>query len=116
MAFSDAAMQIGANAIRTSITHAQLHSAASANGTTNLQGGRFAVSFSNAATADGDFSLPAPVQVTGLAANGAVTHVSLWTASSGGTHLGTFALTGDNTANAAGEYTFQSFTVNGSTT
>lgn len=115
MPFSDAAMQIAANALRTAITHAQLHSAAPTAGVGSEQGTRFAVTM-GAATADGDFALTAPVTKTGLTASVAITYVSFWSASSGGTFLGQFALTGDLTANAAGEYILNAFTANGSTT
>lgn len=115
MPFSDAAMQTGANAIRNAITHAQLHSANPTSGVGSEQGARFAVAM-GAATADGDFALTTPVTKTGLTANVAIQYVSFWTASTAGTWMGTFALTGDLTANAAGEYILNAFTANGSTT
>lgn len=45
---------------------------------------------------------------TGGAASGTVTHVGYWSALTGGTFCGSRALTGDNTFNAAGEYTVTS--------
>ena len=47
---------------------------------------------------------------TGLTANQAVTHVSYWSASTGGTFYGSAALSGDAAANAAGAYTVTSVT------
>jgi hypothetical protein len=115
MALSDAAMIVAANALRTAITHAQLHSAApGGSGTSNVtSAARQAVTWA-AATADGDFALSSAVNFTGVAASGAVQYVSLWSASTSGTFYGSYALTGDQTANAAGEYTVTALTVNGS--
>jgi hypothetical protein len=42
--------------------------------------------------------------------------VSLWSAITAGTWYGNFALTGDQTANAAGEYTVTALNLNGSAT
>lgn len=115
MALSNAAMVVAANALRSAMTHAQLHSgAAGAAGTTNVtSAGRQAVTWS-AATADGDFGLSSSLAFTGGAASGAVAEVSLWSASSGGTFYGNFAVTGDTTFNAAGEYTVTALNLNGS--
>jgi hypothetical protein len=45
---------------------------------------------------------------TGGAASGPVTHIGYWSAATGGTFRGSRVLTGDNTFNAAGEYTVTS--------
>ncbi len=102
MALNDAALVLAANAVDTAITHMQLHSGArGAAGTTNVtSAARVAVN----GTVDGD------VAFTGVAASGAVAEVSYWSASSGGTYYGGAALSGDTTANAAGEYTVTSVT------
>lgn len=117
MPLTNAAMVIGANAIRAAATHAQLHSAdPGVNGTANVTtAGRQAVTWT-AASGAGDFDVDGTLSFTGGAAGGAVTHVTLWSASSGGTHLGTFAVTGDATFNAAGEYTITEGTLDGSAT
>jgi hypothetical protein len=106
MALNDAALVIGATAMKNAITHLQLHSAASGpNWTTNVVGTRVAAS--GAVDADGDISWT-NVQFTGLTANQAIGGVSYWSASSAGTNYGGVsgaALTGDSTANSAGETT-----------
>jgi hypothetical protein len=62
--------------------------------------------------ADGDIT-SSNIAFTGLTANQSVTHVSYWAASMGGTFRGSAALTGDATADAAGEYTVTSITETG---
>lgn len=117
MALSNAAMIVAANALRGAITHAQLHSgAAGGSGTTNVtSAGRQAITWS-AATSDGDFGLASALNFTGGASSGAVAEVSLWSASSGGTFYGNYAITGDATFNSAGEYTLTALNLNGSST
>ena len=109
MALSDAALVLAANAVDGAITHMQLHSGApGAAGTSNVTtAARVAVN----GTVDGDGDITwSTVAFTGVAASGAVTHVSYWSAATGGTFYGSAALTGDLTANAAGEYTVTSVT------
>jgi hypothetical protein len=105
---NDAALTTGATAIKNEITHFQLHS-------TNV-GGAWAtgavgsrVATTGTVDADGDITW-ANVAFTGLTANQAVGGVSYWTASSGGSNRGGTALTGDATANSAGEYTVATVT------
>lgn len=106
MALNDAALVLAANAVDTAITHFQLHSGArGAAGTTNQVGTRVAVN----GTVDGDGDITwTNTAFTGLTANQAVAEVSYWSASSGGTYYGGTTLTGDATANSAGEYTITS--------
>jgi len=120
MALSNAAMIVAANALRTTITHAFLHTAdPGAAGTSNQStAGIQAVTWA-AATADGDFALSSTVSFTGGASSGACTYVSLWDGVGGpGTanFMGAFALSGDTTFNAAGEYNLTALTINGSAT
>lgn len=56
------------------------------------------------------------IAFTGGAANGAATHVGLWSASTSGTFGGGYVLTGDQTFNAAGQYTVTSLVITGSAT
>jgi hypothetical protein len=108
MAFNDAALVVMANAIDAVITHAQLYSAATnAAGTTNTIGTRVAIN--GTVDADGDWTVT-NVAFTGLTANQAVHSVGYFTASSSGTFYGVTVLTGDATANSAGEYTVTSIT------
>jgi hypothetical protein len=108
-------MIVAANALRSAITHIQLHSGdPGASGTSNVTtAARQPVTWS-AATADGDFGLASALNFTGVAASGATTYVSAWSALTAGTWYGNFALTGDATANAAGEYTVTALNLNGS--
>ena len=100
---NDAAVVIGSNAIDVAITHMGLFSAATnATGTTNAIGARVAVN--GTVDADGDITWTT-VAFTGLTANQAVHSVGYWSASTAGTFYGSTVLTGDATANSAGEYT-----------
>jgi len=49
---------------------------------------------------------------TGLDANQAVSFVLLFSANTGGTSGGSISVTGDNNANAAGEFTISGITIN----
>src|SRR5262245_23918993 len=124
MPLNNPAMVVAANALRSAITHAQIHSGdPGAAGTSNAITGpaRQAITWS-AATADGDFGLSSTLAFTGAPANNAVTYISVWSAAgsgsppTGGTWYGNFALTGDATANAAGEYNVTTLNLNGSST
>lgn len=104
MAFNDAGLVVAANALDTAITHMQLHSSGT-NPAANAVGSRVAVN----GTVDGDGDITwSNVAFTGLSASQAVASVSYWSASSGGTAYGISTLTGDATANSAGEYTVTS--------
>lgn len=108
MALNDAALVLAANAVDGAITHMQLHSGApGAAGTSNAVGTRVAVN--GTVDSDGDITW-SNVAFTGLTASQAVSYISYWSASSSGTYYGSAALTGDATANAAGEYTVTSVT------
>lgn len=117
MALSDAAMVVAANALRSAMTHAQLHTAdPGAAGTSNLTtAARQAVTW-GAATGNGDFDLSVASNFTGGAASGPCTWVSLWSAVAAGTFYGRYALTGDQTFNAAGEYTLSEIALDGTAT
>lgn len=115
MALNDTALNIGANAMRTAITHLSLATAnPEPTGTNQATSARVAAVWGTVAT--GDFSLSTPAAFTGGAANGPVTHVCYWSAATGGVFYGSQALTGDTTFNSAGEYTVNTLTVNGSST
>ena len=110
----DSALVIAATAVDTDITHFQLHSGApGAGGASNRLGTRVAVN--GAVDSDGDITWT-NIPFSGLPANGPVTHVSYWngagtgTPAAGGTYRGSSALTGDQQANAAGNYTVNSAT------
>ncbi|WP_243063174.1 hypothetical protein [Humibacter sp. RRB41] len=103
MPLSPAALDIGGVAIAAATTHLQLHSAAPTAGVGHEDGSRTAATFTTDGA--GKVELDSAVAFTGLTASGPVTYVSKWSASSGGTFLGQYALTGDLAANAAGQYT-----------
>jgi len=114
MALNDAALVVGANAIDVAITHFQLFSAATnATGTTNAVGARQAVN--GTVDADGDITWGSTA-FTGLTANQPVHSVGYFSALTAGTFYGSTVLTGDATANAAGEYTVTSVAENSTAT
>lgn len=64
---------------------------------------------------DGDIAIGGAKNFVGGAANGPATHLGFWSQLAvGGVCGGYGALTGDQAFNSAGEYTVDSFTVNGS--
>lgn len=95
-------------------THAGLFTAEpNAAGTTNVAtSARQPITWVTAA--NGDMVITADAAFTGGAASGPCTHVGLWSQlAAGGTFYGYFALTGDQTFNAAGEYTLTGVTITG---
>lgn len=107
-----ATLALGSAAILAGITHFQLHSAdPGAAGTTSPLGTRVANTGALTSTDDITWS---NIAFTGLTANQAVSWVSAWNAAgtgspaTGGTYRGKWQLTGDATANSAGEYTVTS--------
>lgn len=115
MALNDTILNIGANAMAAAATHASLHTAApDATGSNQSAAPRKSVPW--AAASGGDLALSGPIAFTGGAASGPVTHVGLWSAASGGTFYGAFALTGDAAFNAAGEYNVTTLNLPGSAT
>jgi hypothetical protein len=115
MPLSNAGMVLAANGIRAGITHLQLHSADPGAAGTNAAttAARKPVTW-GAATNDGDFGLSASILFSGNGANTAVTWVSAWSALTAGTFLGRWPLTGDQSANAAGDYTLTALNIDGS--
>lgn len=112
MTLNDAALTVGATAMKNAITHLQLHSSGT-NPAANAVGARVAASGS--VDGDGDITWTG-VAFTGLTPGQAVASVSYWTAGSGGTNYGIQTLTGDTTANSAGEFTITSLTETGTST
>lgn len=111
MALTDATLNSLGNSLATLATHLSLHSAdPGTTGANETTAARQAVTWT--VDADGDLTSGSK-SFTGGAANGAVTHVGLWSAATGGTFRGAFALTGDATFNSAGDYTVTQVTING---
>ena len=108
MALNDAALTIGANSIRTGITHMSLHTT----GAVTLSTGESTAArqpVSGTVNASADISWT-NVAFTGGAASGPVVRVGYWSALTAGTYLGGSLLTGDQAFNAAGAYTVTSVT------
>ena len=115
MAFTNAALNAGTDGITAAYPYIALHTADP--GTTGLNPATSARVNPTwpAASGSGD-STVSNVNFTGGTASGPCTYAGLWSASTGGTFGGGFALTGDQTFNAAGQYTITSMTVNATAT
>lgn len=115
---NDNALNAMANALASLATHLGLHTAdPGTTGTNPADSARQPISWD--AASGGDISMTGAEDFTGGTASGPCTHVGLWgsagsgTPPTGGTFYGGFALTGDETFNAAGEYRVNDVTVNG---
>lgn len=104
---NSAALVVGSNAIDSAITHMQLYSGSTDTaGTLNAVGTRVAITAGMGVVGGtGNIVWTGIPMFTGLAANQAIARVGYFNALTGGTFYGSTALTGDATANAAGEYT-----------
>lgn len=112
MSLNDTALNAMADHLGTLITHVSLHSAdPGANGSNEVATNRVPVTWNPASS--GDISLASSLSFTGGPASGAVTYLGLWSAATGGTFYGASPVAGDQTMNAAGEYTVTQLTVNG---
>jgi len=110
MPLSDAAMLVGANAVRAVLGGAQMHIGdPGTGGAANKSSAPMLVPVWGTPAADGDFDLDADLVFEGGTPNGPATHVSLWSNTSGsGIWYGNFPLSGDNTFDSAGNYTVDS--------
>lgn len=112
MSLNDTLLNIGATAMQAAATHASIHTAEpNASGSNESTAARQAITWE--AAAGGDMAFVDDLDFTGGASGGAATHIGFWSASSGGTFYGWLALTGDQTFNAAGEYTVTAGTITG---
>lgn len=115
MALTNAALNTMADALAAAADFASLHTAdPGTTGANESTAARQAIAWD--AASNGDISLTGTENFTGGTPSGPCTYVGLWTLVTGGTFLGGFALTGDQTFNAAGEYTLSDVTINGSAT
>ncbi len=108
MGLSNAALNIAAGALTAAIDNVRLHTGdPGAAGTSNVATSAVRPVTWGAASGSGDAANSADINFTGGTASGPATHVSLWdgTPGSGGVFMGSKALSGDQTFNAAGEYT-----------
>lgn len=106
-----AGIELGAVGIAAGITHIQVHSdTPDASGSNECSSSREAVTCT---ATNGVVTIP-QTDFTGIAASGAVKALGYWSAATGGTFYGYNLLTGDQSANAAGEYTVNESTITGS--
>ena len=112
MPLNDTILNIGNAAAQTAMTHAQIHTAQpDATGSNEATSARQAITWVTAA--NGDLVITADLVFTGGAASGPATHIGFWSALTVGTFYGWLPLTGDQTFNAAGEYTVTGSTITG---
>jgi len=122
MPLNDTLLNIGAAAMQAAATHMSLGTAQpNATGTTNQAlCSRQAITWVTAA--NGDMVATVDLAFTGGAASGPCTHACFWSTAgsgnppTGGTYYGDYPLTGDQTFNAAGEYTVTGITIPGTAT
>lgn len=114
MALNAAALQIGAAAMAAAMQYASIHSGNP--GTTGANETAAARQATGMTASGGNFTLSGPKNFTGGPANGPSLYVGLWSAATGGTFYGAYALTGDQAFNSAGQYTLNTLTLTGSST
>lgn len=108
----NAALNPMAQALADLLDFGSLHTAEpNASGSNESTAGRQGLAWD--APANGDISLTGTENFTGGAASGPCTHMGFWSASSAGTFYGAYAITGDQTFNAAGEYSITDATITG---
>lgn len=114
MALNAAALQLAGAAIANGIKFISFHTGdPGGSGTSNvIAGGRFGCTL---ASSGGNITLSAPVNATGLTPSANVTHIGLWSASTGGTYYGSSPRTqGDAAVNVSGAYTVLALNIPGS--
>jgi hypothetical protein len=116
MALNDTILNIGNAAAQAAMTHMAIHTAQpNASGSNESAAARKPITWVTAA--NGDLIVTADLAFTGGAASGAATHIGFWSQLAvGGTFYGWLALTGDQTFNAAGEYTVTDVIITGTAT
>lgn len=112
MAFNDTLLNIGAAAMQAAAAYMAIHTALpNASGSNPATSARQAITWVTAA--NGDMIATVDVAFTGGASGGPAQYAGFWSAASGGTYYGAYPLTGDQTFNAAGEYTVTGINVTG---
>ena len=112
MALTDGTLNLMGVYLGTLATHASLHTASpGTTGTNASAAARQPITWS--VDSDGDLTITGTLAFTGGTASGPVTHVGLWSASTGGTFRGSYALTGDSTFNASGAYNVTALSIDG---
>ena len=110
MSLNDAILNVGCDAMRLAATHLGLHSAVpDAAGSNRCTSALVAAGWPAAVAGD---TVALNKAFAGVAASGPVTHIGFWNA--GGTvFYGAQPVTGDQSANSAGEYVVTSVQLNG---
>lgn len=118
MALNDTALNAMADHLASVATHISLHTADPGVGGANEDATVVRQAAGWNAASGGDIAISSARNFTGGTASGACTHVGLWSNGTNGTgtFYGGYALSGDQAFNAAGEYTVNTLTVNGSAT
>lgn len=112
---TQAAMTVGANAMKAVLGYAQLHSApAGSAGTNNVTTAARKPITWGSTTEKGDFGLGAQVDFTGGTPDQDIYSITLWSASSGGTFYGEFIAEVDAAFNNGGDYSLTSLDLDGS--
>lgn len=112
---NDTVLNIGAAAMQTAMAYAAIHTAQpNATGSNPSTAARQPITWDTAA--NGDMVATVDLAFTGGAASGPATHVGFWSALTAGTFYGWLPLTGDQTFNAAGEYTLTGISIPGTAT
>lgn len=121
MPLNDTILNIGAAAMQAAMTHMGLHTAQpNASGSNPALSSRQAITWVTAA--NGDMIATVDLPFTGGAASGPATHAGFWSSAgtgnppTGGTYYGDYPTTGDQTFNAAGEYTVTGISIPGTAT
>lgn len=113
--FSSAALIVGANAIRTAIKGAQVHTDdPGVGGAANKSSAPMVMPSWAVVDGSGGWDLAAPIPFTGGTANGPAKYVSLWSDTSGsGIWYGNVRLTGDLTFDSNGAITLETLPITG---
>lgn len=119
MPLNDTILNLGNDAMETAMVAMALHTA-QPDGSGSNQAASARVNISTHwvdPPTNGDLVITDDLAFTGGASNGACTHIGFWSqVAAGGTFYGWLPLTGDQTFNAAGEYTVTAVTITGTAT
>lgn len=115
MALNDTILNIGAAAMQAAMTHMSIHTTTpNAAGSNESTAARKAITWVTAA--NGDMVATVDLAFTGGASGGPAQFAGFWSALTTGTFYGYYPLTGDQTFNAAGEYTVTAINIPGTAT
>lgn len=112
MAINDTLLNIGNAAMQAVALYMSTHTdTPDATGSNEGTGTRQSITWETAAS--GDMIVTTDVEFTDLGTSEAVEHIGFWSAATDGTFYGSLPVTGDQTANSAGEYTVTGVTITG---